>query len=89
MGRQVADALTKAVAPVAEEVRHKFLEWVEGVAKDADVAGDGTPISVETCEEDIITISNIVITTFLIAIAIIIVVASATASSATDAAFTS
>ena len=56
MGRQAADTLAKAVAAVVEEVRHEFLEWVEGVAKDADVAGGGTPISVETCEDDIVTV---------------------------------
>ena len=54
--RQAADALAEAVAAVADEVWHEFLEWVEGVAKDAGVASGGTPISVETCEEDIVTI---------------------------------
>ena len=54
--RQAADALAEAVAAVAEEVGHEFLKWVEGVTKDADMGGGGTPISVETCEEDIVTI---------------------------------
>ena len=55
MRRQAANALAETVAAMAEEVRHNFLEWVMGVAKDAGAAG-GTPISVETCEEDIVTI---------------------------------
>ena len=61
--RQAVDALAQVVATaVSEEVQHEFLEWTAGtgrsppVVEDADATGGGTPIGVETCEEDIITI---------------------------------